>query len=68
MPTAPRQAAYYDKVRSRYGATEAAGFARAFAVPGMDHCGGGADGTDPLDAIGAVVKWVEDAAASFSSQ
>ena len=34
---------YYTKVQTRYGANEAADFARAFAVPGMDHCSGGAD-------------------------
>lgn len=54
---------YYTKVQTRYGANEAADFARAFAVPGMDHCSGGADGTDKFDAYGAVVKWVEEGVA-----
>ncbi|MFT4103608.1 MAG: tannase/feruloyl esterase family alpha/beta hydrolase [Burkholderiaceae bacterium] len=56
-------AAYHDKVRTRYGDAEAGKFARAFAVPGMDHCSGGADGTDQFDAFGAIVKWVEEGVA-----
>lgn len=50
---------YHDRVIARYGRTEADKFARAFAVPGMDHCSGGKYGTDQFDAFGAVVKWVE---------
>ena len=33
-------------------------FARAFAVPGMNHCGGGPS-TSQFDALAAVVRWVE---------
>jgi feruloyl esterase len=44
---------YYKKVQARYGADQAAGFARAFFVPGMGHCSGGAYGTDQFDAFGA---------------
>ncbi len=51
--------AYYNKVQARYGATETAGFARTFFVPGMGHCSGGAYGTDQFDAVGAMVQWVE---------
>ncbi|HWU04535.1 MAG TPA: tannase/feruloyl esterase family alpha/beta hydrolase [Novosphingobium sp.] len=36
----------------------AADFARVFAVPGMNHCGGG-DATDQYDALAAVQAWVE---------
>ncbi len=51
--------AYYKKVQSRYGVTEAPSFARAFFVPGMAHCSGGTYGTDQFDAVGALVNWVE---------
>jgi pimeloyl-ACP methyl ester carboxylesterase len=37
---------------------EAASFVRVFAVPGMNHCGGG-PATDQYDALAAVVDWVE---------
>ena len=50
---------YYNKVQARYGADQAAGFARAFFVPGMGHCSGGSYGTDQFDAVGALVDWVE---------
>ena len=36
----------------------AAEFTRLFAVPGMNHCGGG-PATDQFDAFGALVNWVE---------
>lgn len=52
-------AAYYEKVHARYGAEQAAGFTRAFFVPGMGHCSGGAYGTDQFNAVGALVDWVE---------
>ena len=35
-------------------------FARVFAVPGMNHCGGG-DATDQFDALAALMSWVEHA-------
>jgi pimeloyl-ACP methyl ester carboxylesterase len=57
---------YHDKVRARYGDTETDKFARAFAVPGMDHCSGGSEGTDQFDAFGAMVKWVEEGVAPDS--
>jgi pimeloyl-ACP methyl ester carboxylesterase len=37
---------------------EAASFVRVYAVPGMNHCGGG-PATDQYDALTAVVDWVE---------
>jgi len=54
---------YVEKVRTRYGSDEAVGFARAYAVPGMDHCSGGSEGTDQFDAFGALVQWVEQGTA-----
>ena len=38
---------------------KAAEFVRFFAVPGMNHCGGGPS-TDRYDAFGALVSWVEN--------
>ncbi len=40
----------------------AAEFARVFAVPGMNHCGGG-PATDQFDAFASLVDWVEKAQA-----
>jgi hypothetical protein len=40
----------------------AADFVRMFAVPGMNHCGGG-PATDQFDAFTALVNWVEKSAA-----
>ena len=37
---------------------DARGFVRVYAVPGMNHCGGG-PATDQFDALTAVVNWVE---------
>jgi len=39
-----------------------ADFVRAFAVPGMNHCGGGPS-TDQFDAFSALVNWVEKSTA-----
>ncbi|MEO5958291.1 MAG: tannase/feruloyl esterase family alpha/beta hydrolase, partial [Opitutaceae bacterium] len=41
---------------------QAATFARMFAVPGMNHCGGG-PATDQFDAFSALVNWVEKSSA-----
>lgn len=54
---------YYKQVQSRYGAAATADFARAFFVPGMGHCSGGAFGTDQFDSFGALVNWVENGTA-----
>ncbi|WP_052754939.1 tannase/feruloyl esterase family alpha/beta hydrolase [Lampropedia cohaerens] len=51
-------AAYYDRLRARYGDAQTADTARAFFVPGMAHCAGG-NATDQFDAVGAVIGWVE---------
>lgn len=50
---------YMKAVHNRYGAAQADGFARAYFIPGMDHCEGGKYGTDQFDALRAMVKWVE---------
>ena len=57
---------YYKLLQSRYGAAPTADFARAFFVPGMGHCSGGAGGTDQFDAFGAMVNWVENGVAPDS--
>jgi hypothetical protein len=43
----------------------ASDFARVYAVPGMNHCGGG-PATDQFDALAAVVDWVEHGVAPDS--
>jgi hypothetical protein len=49
--------AWYQEVNQRtHGA--AASFVRVFPVPGMAHCAGG-PATDQLDALDALVSWVE---------
>ena len=48
---------YIDQLRARYGA-DTPNFARAFLVPGMNHCAGG-PATDEFDALGALEAWVE---------
>jgi feruloyl esterase len=47
------------------GTTPADGFARLFMVPGMAHCSGGA-ALDDMDALGALVRWVEEGKAPAS--
>lgn len=49
---------YQRTLDSAYGADVAAGFARTFIVPGMNHCAGG-PATDRFDALAALVDWVE---------
>ena len=50
---------YYAKLASRNGGVDATrDFARAFIVPGMNHCSGG-PATDSFDSIQAMVDWVE---------
>ena len=45
----------------------ASSFVRVYAVPGMNHCGGG-PATDQFDALTAVVDWVERGTAPDSIQ
>src|ERR1700761_7531261 len=44
----------------------AAEFVRMFAVPGMNHCGGG-PATDQFDAFAALVNWTEKSSATTRS-
>jgi feruloyl esterase len=48
---------WWDQVNVRNGG-QAKEFVRLFAVPGMNHCGGG-NATDQFDAFDALVAWVE---------
>ena len=48
---------YYERVLEENG-PETPEFFRLFMVPGMAHCGGGV-GPDRLDAVTAVIDWVE---------
>jgi feruloyl esterase len=49
--------AYYEAVMARNGRTTP-DFARLFMMPGVAHCGGGV-GPDRIDAVTAVIDWVE---------
>jgi feruloyl esterase len=49
---------YVDGLKQEYG-SQAEAFTRLYLVPGMAHCAGGL-ATDSFDALGAVVKWVEE--------
>jgi pimeloyl-ACP methyl ester carboxylesterase len=48
---------WWNEVNKR-NRSRASDFIRLFAVPGMNHCGGG-PATDQFDAFGALVAWVE---------
>ena len=48
---------YYEAVVAKNG-PETADFARLFMMPGVAHCGGGV-GPDRVDAVTAVIDWVE---------
>jgi feruloyl esterase len=50
---------WYDRLVDETGSLhKTQGFARLYAVPGMNHCGGG-PGPTQFDAFGAMVSWVE---------
>jgi Tannase and feruloyl esterase len=55
---------YYEQVSARMGASTR-DFYRLFMVPGMFHCRGGF-GTDRVDALTALVNWVENGKAPES--
>jgi feruloyl esterase len=58
--------AYYERLAASNGGIAATqSFARAFFVPGMNHCSGG-PATDSFDAVQAVVDWVEKGTAPES--
>jgi feruloyl esterase len=48
---------YYEDVLAEHGPA-ATDFVRLFMVPGMTHCAGGV-GPDQMDAVSAVIDWVE---------
>ena len=48
---------YYEAVAAKNGRSTA-DFARLFMMPGVAHCGGGI-GPDRVDAVTAVIDWVE---------
>jgi pimeloyl-ACP methyl ester carboxylesterase len=51
---------YYERLVANNGGLESTkDFARAFVVPGMNHCSGGPS-TDNFDSIKAMVDWVEE--------
>ena len=50
---------YRERVERRFGGSARVDrFYRLFLLPGVQHCGGG-NGTQPTDALGALVNWVE---------
>jgi pimeloyl-ACP methyl ester carboxylesterase len=54
---------YYEQLAANNGGIESTQrFARAFVVPGMNHCSGG-PATDTFDSIQAMVDWVEKGSA-----
>lgn len=57
---------YYERLAQDNGGLEKTmGFARFFAVPGMNHCGGG-PALDNFDALTAITQWVEQGKAPDS--
>ena len=51
---------YYNRLaRNNGGISATRSWARAFFVPGMNHCSGGPS-TDTFDGLAAIVAWVED--------
>jgi len=53
---------YYGKVVRRFGLRQTQDFYRLFLIPGMAHCSGGY-GPDHIDAMTAVIAWVENGVA-----
>ncbi len=54
---------YFEALRRAAGSADAVGaYARLFMAPGMAHCRGGT-GPDSFDALGALVRWVEEGVA-----
>jgi pimeloyl-ACP methyl ester carboxylesterase len=56
---------YNEMAKANGGADEVQSWSRIFLVPGMNHCAGG-PALDRFDALGAVVKWVEQGEAPDS--
>jgi hypothetical protein len=50
---------YRERVERRFGGAQRVdSFYRLFLLPGVEHCGGG-PGAQPSDALGTLVRWVE---------
>jgi hypothetical protein len=58
---------YYERMTKANGGSEQVlQWSRLYLVPGMGHCGGGAEALDQFDALSAMVKWVEQGIAPES--
>jgi feruloyl esterase len=51
---------YYARASEANGADRWAASSRFYVMPGMGHCGGGANTFDTFDMLSAVVDWVEE--------
>lgn len=56
---------YNEMAKANGGADQVQSWSRIFLIPGMNHCAGG-PALDRFDALGAVVKWVEEGKAPDS--
>lgn len=58
---------YYERMtRANGGDDKVRTWSRLYLVPGMGHCAGGPETLDSFDALGAVVRWVEQGIAPDS--
>jgi Tannase and feruloyl esterase len=58
---------YYERMtKANGGDDKVRGWSRLYLVPGMGHCAGGPETLDSFDALGAVVRWVEQGTAPDS--
>ena len=58
---------YYERMtKANGGDDKVRAFSRLYLVPGMGHCNGGPETLDTFDALGAMVKWVEQGVAPES--
>jgi len=58
---------YYERMtKANGGDDKVRAFSRLYLVPGMGHCAGGPETLDSFDALGAMVRWVEQGIAPDS--
>jgi pimeloyl-ACP methyl ester carboxylesterase len=58
---------YYERMtKANGGDDKVRAWSRLYLVPGMGHCAGGPETLDSFDALGAVVRWVEQGTAPDS--
>lgn len=58
---------YYERMtKANGGEDKVRAFSRLYLVPGMGHCAGGPETLDSFDALGAMVRWVEQGIAPDS--